>query len=89
MPRSGAFISRSTTGEGFLVRATAATVCRRLSLRPQENTRTITDAYLYPDETDCARKQPLTRPAAADDNAVAGHPLPKGAGYVRWGPRAC
>ena len=29
-----------------------------------------------------ARKQPLTRPATADENAVAGHPLPKGEGRL-------
>jgi len=29
-----------------------------------------------------ARKQPLTRPAMADENAVAVHPLPKGEGGV-------
>ena len=29
-----------------------------------------------------ARKQPLIRPATADENAVVGHPLPKGEGSV-------
>jgi hypothetical protein len=28
------------------------------------------------------RKKPLTRPATAGESAVAGHPLPKGEGYV-------
>jgi hypothetical protein len=28
------------------------------------------------------RKKPLTRPATAGESAVAGHPLPKGEGYM-------
>ncbi len=28
-----------------------------------------------------SRKRPLTRPATADENAVAAHPLPKGEGF--------
>ena len=31
----------------------------------------------------CERKQPLTRPATAGESTVAGHPLPKGEGYLR------
>jgi len=30
----------------------------------------------------CERKKPLTRPATAGESAVAGHPLPKGEGYI-------
>ena len=30
----------------------------------------------------CEGKKPLTRPATAGESAVAGHPLPKGEGYI-------
>jgi hypothetical protein len=34
-------------------------------------------AELQEDKMVCERKEPLTRPAAAGESAVAGHPLPK------------
>ena len=57
----------STLSRGERVSASGAFTSRR-----------TTGEGLVPSEM--GRKKPLTRPATAGENAVAGHPLPKGDG---------
>jgi hypothetical protein len=49
---------------------------------PHGQGETIADAKLQPDKLVCERKKPLTRPATTGESAIAGHPLPKGEGYI-------
>jgi hypothetical protein len=49
---------------------------------PHRQRETVADAKLWLDKMVCERKKPLTRPATAGESTAAGHPLPKGEGYI-------
>ena len=49
---------------------------------PRGQRKTLRDAKLEPEKRVWERKKPLTRPATAGESALAGHPLPKGEGYI-------